>query len=166
MQHRQHINLVVIDILEDMKKITKDSDVADILEDKKVSDIGLSDTFCWIIGYRAIPVVRSDLLDRSNFYHSRLFRTESCSNQSGQFCDLSTMSESYAVEDAYIASIYMKQKFPSVLLRALGDTEKSPDVKIPHPRSWSIEFSLEVDLALDVIARAFHNQGLLATLIL
>jgi hypothetical protein len=68
---------------------------------------------------------------------------------------------SNAVEDAYIASTYMKQKLPFVLLRALGDMKrlKSPDVEVPHPSGWSIEFSLEVDLALDVIARAFHNQG-------
>jgi len=72
---------------------------------------------------------------------------------------MSTMSD--AVEDAYITSTYMKEKFPCVLLRALGEMErpKSPDVEIPHPDCWSIEFSLEVDQALDVIARAFHNQG-------
>lgn len=65
------------------------------------------------------------------------------------------------LEDALIVSTYMKEKFPSVLLRALGNMEqpKSPGVKIPHPLRWSIEFSLEVDLALDVIARSFHNQG-------
>lgn len=69
------------------------------------------------------------------------------------------MSE--AVEDTYIASTYMKQKFPFVLSRVLGidrpDLPDSPDIM--HPLHWSIEFSLEVDLALDVIARAFHNQG-------
>lgn len=61
----------------------------------------------------------------------------------------------------YIASTYMKQKFPFVLSRALGidrpDLPDSPDIKISHPRHWSIKFSLEFDL--DVIADAFHNQG-------
>lgn len=69
----------------------------------------------------------------------------------------------FPLEDAraLIASTYMKQKLPFVLLRALGDMKrpKSPNVEIPHPSRWSIEFSLEVDLALDVIARMFHNQG-------
>jgi hypothetical protein len=66
-----------------------------------------------------------------------------------------------ALEDTLIASTYMKQKLPFVLLRALGNMKrpKSPNVEIPHPSRWSIEFSMEVDLALDVIARAFHNQG-------
>ena len=64
-----------------------------------------------------------------------------------------------AVKDAYIVSTYMKQKFPFVLSQALGDMER-PEVEIPHPRGWGVEFSLEVDLALDVIARAFQNQGL------
>jgi hypothetical protein len=64
-----------------------------------------------------------------------------------------------ALEDTYIVSTYMKQKFPFVLLRAQGDMER-PDVEIPHPHRWSVEFSLEVDLAVDVIAHTFHNQGL------
>ena len=71
------------------------------------------------------------------------------------------MSDS--LEDACVVSNYMKEKLPFVLLRASGDNDrpKSPEVEIPHPRHWSIDFSLEVDLALDVIARAFHNQGFL-----
>jgi hypothetical protein len=66
-----------------------------------------------------------------------------------------------ALEDVCIVSTYMKKKLPFVLLRALGNTErpKSPDDEIQHPLGWSIEFSMEVDLALNVIARAFHNQG-------
>jgi hypothetical protein len=66
-----------------------------------------------------------------------------------------------AVEDTYIVSTYMKQKLPFVLLRALGDMQRpdTPDVLIPHPHCWTLEFALEVDLALDVIARAFRNQG-------
>ena len=30
----------------------------------------------------------------------------------------------------------------------------SPDVEIHHPLSWTVEFSMEVDLALDTLARA------------
>jgi hypothetical protein len=69
-----------------------------------------------------------------------------------------------AVQDTYIVSTYMKQKLPSVLLRAQGDIE-GPDsldveyVELPHPSGWSLDFALEVDMALLVIARAFHNQG-------
>lgn len=69
------------------------------------------------------------------------------------------------VQEAYIVSTYMKQNLPH-LLRFLGNTEgpqitESPDVEIQHPQSWSVEFAMEVDLALDVLTRAFHNQGIL-----
>lgn len=71
---------------------------------------------------------------------------------------------SSAVQEAYIVSKYMKQKFPHVLLQVRGDMERpeTPDVEIQHPLSWSVEFAMEVDLALDVIARAFHNQGIVS----
>ena len=67
-----------------------------------------------------------------------------------------------AVQLACIVSTYMKKKLPIILLRTLGDMERptSSDVEIPHPKDWSLEFALEVDRALDVIARAFHNQGI------
>jgi hypothetical protein len=67
-----------------------------------------------------------------------------------------------AIQDTYIVSTYMKRKFPFILLRALGNMERpeSPDVEVPHPHSWSVEFAMEVDQALDVIACAFHNQGM------
>ena len=67
-----------------------------------------------------------------------------------------------AVQDIHIVSTYMKKKLPFVLLRFLGNMERpeSPDVEVPHPRRWSVEFALEVDWALDVIARAFHDQGM------
>lgn len=69
-----------------------------------------------------------------------------------------------ALQDTYIVSTYMKQKLPSVLRRALGNME-GPDlldveyVDLPHPSGWSMDFALEVDRALLVIGRAFHNQG-------
>jgi hypothetical protein len=83
-----------------------------------------------------------------------------CINQFGNDLYYSIMSD--AVEDAYIISTYMKKRLPFVLLRALGDMDRpeSPDDQIPHPHHWSLEFAMEVDLALDVITRAFHNQGL------
>jgi hypothetical protein len=71
------------------------------------------------------------------------------------------MSIPSAVQEASIVSIYMKQKLPHALLKkGLGVMERpySPDVEIKHPLSWSLEFAMEVDLALDVLARAFHNQ--------
>jgi hypothetical protein len=70
---------------------------------------------------------------------------------------ITTMSD--AVHFTCIVSTYMQQKFPLVLLRTRLE---SPDIEIdevPHPQGWSMEFALEVDLALDVIARAFHHQG-------
>jgi hypothetical protein len=60
------------------------------------------------------------------------------------------------LQDSYIVSGYMKKKFPYVLL---GNVER-PDEDIHHPLDWSLDFALEVDLALDVMARAFHNQGI------
>jgi hypothetical protein len=76
------------------------------------------------------------------------------------------MSVLDALQDTYIVSTYMKQKFPSVLLRPMEgpDSLDVEYVELPYPSGWSMDFSLEVDLALLVIARAFHNQGL-ATLI-
>jgi hypothetical protein len=64
-----------------------------------------------------------------------------------------------AVQEVSIVSIYMKQKLPHFLERGLGGPD-SPDVEIKHPLSWSLEFAMEVDLALDVLARAFRNQGI------
>lgn len=71
---------------------------------------------------------------------------------------------SRALQDSYIVSNYMKQKFPQVLLQVLGDIEQLDD-EIPHPASWDVEFALDVDLALDVIARSFHNQGIVSCLL-
>lgn len=78
------------------------------------------------------------------------------------------MSIPSAVQEAYIVSTYMKQKLPHVLIeRGQGYMERpvSPDVEIKHPLSWSLEFSIEVDLALEVLARAFHNQGIVLLLL-
>jgi hypothetical protein len=83
--------------------------------------------------------------------------------RSNIFIIVTTMSIPSSVQEAYIVSIYMKQKLPHVLLeRSVGDMEQpeSPYVEIQHPLNWSVEFAMEVDLALDVIARAFRNQGI------
>ncbi|KAF8816189.1 hypothetical protein BYT27DRAFT_7238045 [Phlegmacium glaucopus] len=66
------------------------------------------------------------------------------------------MSNLAVLQDACIVAAYMKRKFPSVLVSTLD--LQGPNVEIEHPPGWSVEFALEVDLALDVIARAFHNQ--------
>ncbi|KAF8810593.1 hypothetical protein BYT27DRAFT_7091497 [Phlegmacium glaucopus] len=66
------------------------------------------------------------------------------------------MSNLAILQDACIVAAYMKRKFPNVLVSTLG--LQGPNVEIEHPPGWSVEFALEVDLALDVIARAFHNQ--------
>ena len=73
------------------------------------------------------------------------------------------MSIPSAIQEASIVSTYMKQKLPHVLReRCLSDINRpdSPDVEIHHPLSWTVEFAMEVDLALDTLARAFHNQGM------
>lgn len=59
-------------------------------------------------------------------------------------------------QDTLIVSAYMKEMFPHVLK---GDM-KQP---IQYPPSWSLEFALDVDRALDVLGRAFHNKGFLAS---
>jgi hypothetical protein len=69
-----------------------------------------------------------------------------------------------ALHDAYTVSNYMRQKLLDIL-RVLGDVEQSPDVEIQHPQSWSLDFAMDVDWALDVIARAFHNEGFVSWLL-
>ena len=62
-------------------------------------------------------------------------------------------------QETSVVAAYMKKKFPGVLLECSSIyTPDHPDF-IGHPKHWSLEFSLEVDLALDVIACAFHNSG-------
>ena len=62
-------------------------------------------------------------------------------------------------KETSVVAAYMKQKFPGVLLeRSSINTPDQPD-SVGHPEHWPLEFSMEVDLALDVIARAFHNAG-------
>jgi hypothetical protein len=78
---------------------------------------------------------------------------------------LITMSSSPKLaieEETVIVAAYMKAKFPAVLRHHSSARPLSlPDFTIAHPRHWSLDFSVEVDLALDVIARAFHNTGIL-----
>jgi hypothetical protein len=60
-----------------------------------------------------------------------------------------------------IVAAYMKERFPAVLRHhSSAHPLCPPDFIIGHPRHWSLDFSIEVDLALDVIARAFHNAGI------
>jgi len=65
-------------------------------------------------------------------------------------------------QETSIVAAYMQKKFPGVLLDHSINTPDCPDF-IAHPKHWSLEFSLEVDLALDVIARAFQNSGDIAS---
>jgi hypothetical protein len=72
------------------------------------------------------------------------------------------MSKLAIDEETAIVASYMKAKFPAVLRHHSSAHPPSlPDFTIGHPRHWSLDFSVEVDLALDVIARAFHNTGIL-----
>lgn len=72
------------------------------------------------------------------------------------------MSGLAVYEETSTVATYMKAKFPIVLHITLD--MQLPDVDIQHPHEWSMEFALEVDQALDVLARAFHNQGFSLTL--
>jgi hypothetical protein len=67
------------------------------------------------------------------------------------------MPELAVYQETSAVATYMKARFPSVL-HSIVDMPY-PDVNIRHPNSWPLEFAVEVDHALDVIARAFHNQG-------
>ena len=72
------------------------------------------------------------------------------------------MSGLAVYEEMSTIATYMKAKFP-IVLRTTLDIQL-PDVDIRYPHEWSLEFALEVDQALAVLARAFHNQGFLLTL--
>ena len=72
---------------------------------------------------------------------------------------MSTLPQLAIDEETAIVAAYMKAKFPGVLRHHYSARPLSST--IGHPRHWSLGFSMEVDLALDVIARAFHNTGIL-----
>jgi hypothetical protein len=67
------------------------------------------------------------------------------------------MSKLTVYKEASIVTTYMKARFPRVL-HSIIDMDY-PDVDIQHPLSWTLDFALEVDHALDVIVCTFHNQG-------
>ena len=71
------------------------------------------------------------------------------------------MSKLAVFEETSMVATYMKAKFPIVLHTVLD--MQLPDVDIQHPQGWSVEFALEVDLALDVLAHTFHNEGCFST---
>jgi len=74
---------------------------------------------------------------------------------------MSTTLPQLAIDDeTAIVAKYMKAKFPEVLRHHCSTARPLP-CTVGHPRHWSLSFSMEVDLALDVIARAFHNAGIL-----
>jgi hypothetical protein len=64
-------------------------------------------------------------------------------------------------EETAITAGYMKAQFPGVLRHHSAYPGSLPNSTIEHPRHWSLDFAVEVDLALDIIARAFHNTGIL-----
>jgi len=55
-----------------------------------------------------------------------------------------------------IVAEYMVEKLQEM---AMNPKQCIPDAILPHPHHWSIDFAMEVDLALDVITHAFGNQG-------
>jgi hypothetical protein len=56
-------------------------------------------------------------------------------------------------EETTTVANYMNAQFS--WMRNWGASRTS----VRHPDHWSLDFAIEVDLALDVIARAFNNQG-------
>ncbi|KAF8148836.1 hypothetical protein B0H34DRAFT_805257 [Crassisporium funariophilum] len=71
---------------------------------------------------------------------------------------MSTTLPQLAIDDeTAIVAKYMKAKFPEVLRHHCSTAHPLP-CTVGHPKHWSLSFSMEVDLALDVIARAFHHS--------
>ena len=54
---------------------------------------------------------------------------------------------------------YMQAKFQQEVYTMSLGLSRRPEAFIAHPTQWSLEFAIEVDLAVDVISRAFHRQG-------
>jgi hypothetical protein len=72
---------------------------------------------------------------------------------------MSTLPQLAIDDETAIVATYMKAKFPGVLRHHCSARPLS--FTIGYPRHWSLSFSMEVDVALDVIARAFYNTGIL-----
>ncbi|KIM34639.1 hypothetical protein M413DRAFT_144266 [Hebeloma cylindrosporum] len=52
---------------------------------------------------------------------------------------------------------YMRAKF-KMLMQNIGATPRQEHSFLPFPEAWSLEYAVEVDLAVSVVARAFSNQ--------
>jgi len=78
---------------------------------------------------------------------------------------LTTMSSHIylAVQETQSIATYMKSKFAD-MMRNMSSVNYRPGVLIPYPEEWSMEYAVEVDLAVSIIAQAFDNQGVLISL--
>lgn len=63
-----------------------------------------------------------------------------------------------AVEESKAIAAFMKLKFSDMMWNT-GSAQRRPGPLIPYPEGWSLEFAIEVDLAVSIIVQAFNNQG-------
>lgn len=63
-----------------------------------------------------------------------------------------------AVHKNETMATYMKSKFAEMLWK-MDSTRHQPTV-VPHPGEWSLEYAVEVDLAVLIIAQAFNKQSI------
>jgi hypothetical protein len=63
-----------------------------------------------------------------------------------------------AVRETKTIATFMKLKFAETMWN-MGSAEHRPGALIPYPEGWSLEFAIEVDLAVSIIAQAFDSQG-------
>ena len=62
------------------------------------------------------------------------------------------------VDEIQEIATYMQKKFAETMLN-IDHPHLWPEVFIPIPEDWSLEYTIEVDLAVAIIAQAFDNQG-------
>ena len=62
------------------------------------------------------------------------------------------------VDEIQEIATYMQKKFAETMLN-IDHPHLRPEVFIPIPEDWSLEYTIEVDLAVAIIAQAFDNQG-------
>lgn len=71
----------------------------------------------------------------------------------------------FNLQETCTVAKYMTEKFPYIL-STFGmkhpDNPDHPNAKVRHPEGWSVEFAMDVDQALAVLASAFKNQGFIS----
>jgi hypothetical protein len=65
-----------------------------------------------------------------------------------------------AVQETETIATYMKSKFAEMLWN-MGPRQLDRPEVAPYPKEWSLEYAVEVDLAVSIITQAFNKQGIL-----